>query len=104
MCTVPVMASSWKILFSQWVRAVPSPPWSSSSAPSRLGQEKWALASLLTLGVMAGSGGRQRIRDSFSGIIWLYDKQCLEDWRPVLTWFMVTQRVLKLIQEMSLQS
>ena len=68
--TVPVIASSWNNLFSQWVIAVPSPPWkknqfdgkkslacsssstwSSSSAPSKSGQPKWFLTSSTTLGV-----------------------------------------------------
>lgn len=40
-----------KILFSQCVRAVPSSPWSSSSAPSKYEQLKCFLTSSTTLGV-----------------------------------------------------
>lgn len=37
--------------FSQWVREVPSSPWSSSSAPSSSGHWKWSRASRTTRGV-----------------------------------------------------
>ena len=37
---VPVIASFSKSLFSQWVKAVPSSPWSSNSAPDSLSQPK----------------------------------------------------------------
>ena len=40
-----------KTLFSQCVRAVPSSPWSSSSAPSRSLQPKWLRTSSTTWGV-----------------------------------------------------
>ena len=40
-----------KTLFSQCVRAVPSSPWSSSSAPSRSPQPKWLRTSSTTRGV-----------------------------------------------------
>ena len=65
------MASFSKSLFSQWVKAVPSSPWSSNSAPDSLSQPKcfrtcakkiglkaiqsWYLTSSRTLGVTTTS-------------------------------------------------
>lgn len=48
---VPLIASASKTRFSQWVNAVPSPPWSSSSAPSSCAQLKCFCTSATTRGV-----------------------------------------------------